>query len=124
MKIDYYNAISGLIIFKDRHSFILNKKNKKVLNYLKTFELIDEFESCQIPNAARIIEATGLARNKINPIWYQSYLDIKATLESKAMPIHDCVHTNYIRRHEVDTFSNRNDGKEEVKREQALTFLG
>lgn len=124
MKMNYYYAISCLIILKDRHSLILNKKNEKVLNYLSTIELIDEFESNQIPDTAKIAEATGLPKNKINPILYQSYHEIIATLKHRPLPLNEYIHAIYIRRHEIDEFGSKKDSKVEIERDQDRTFWG
>jgi hypothetical protein len=83
MKMNYFYAITALILFKDRHHLILTKKNEIILKYLKSINLRDDYESEEVPDAKEISNATNLPRTKIHPILYQSYEAIIKSLYDK-----------------------------------------
>jgi hypothetical protein len=91
MKMNYFYAITALILFKDRHPLILTEKNETVLKYLKSINLRPEYDSKDVPDVTQICKATNLPRTKVYPILFQSYEAIIKSLCEKPHTISECV---------------------------------
>jgi multisubunit Na+/H+ antiporter MnhE subunit len=87
-----------------------------VLNYLNKVELAADFESKDVPDVTTISLATNVARTKIHPILYESYMDLIESLETKPQTIAGYVHAIHIHTYDEYKDSKNKEFAEELKR--------
>jgi hypothetical protein len=123
MKINYYRATSALISFKDRLNLLVNKKNQQVLAFLQSISLDNDADDIGVPDVTRICEVTGLKRNKVHPILYDSYVALLESLTNIPHVVTDHIHAIYIRLDD-DFVEGKRKSKEYLERDSRMSFWG
>lgn len=123
MKINYYRATTALISFKDRFNLLVNKKNQSVLSFLQTINLNHEADDTGVPDVTKICEITGLKRNKVHPILYETYVSLLESLYAKPHTVSNHIHAIWIRLDD-EFVDKKNRTKDYEERESKMSFWG